>query len=39
MNRLRLAGRQLVRYPAFSGVVIGTLALGLGACTLIFSVS
>jgi len=38
MNRLRLAGRQLVRYPAFSGVVIGTLALGLGACTLIFSV-
>jgi predicted permease len=38
MNSLRLAARQLVRYPAFSAVVIATLALGLGACTLIFSV-
>ena len=38
MTGLRLAARQLVRYPAFSGVVIATLALGLGASTLIFSV-
>jgi hypothetical protein len=37
MTGLRLAARQLLRYPGFSAVVIATLALGLGACTLIFS--
>jgi len=37
MTGLRLAARQLLRYPAFSAVVIATLALGLGACALIFS--
>ncbi len=38
MKEFRLAVRQLLRYPSFSAVVIATLALGLGACTLIFSV-
>ncbi len=38
MHGLRLAARHLVRYPAFSAVVIATLALGIGACTLVFSV-
>ncbi|HEY8521537.1 MAG TPA: hypothetical protein VIN61_15795, partial [Gammaproteobacteria bacterium] len=28
----------VLRYPAFSGVVVATLALGIGTCTLIFSV-
>jgi predicted permease len=38
MKDFRLALRQLARYPSFSAIVIVTLALGLGACTLIFSV-
>lgn len=38
MNDFRLAARQLLKYPSFSAVVIATLALGIGACTLIFSV-
>lgn len=38
MNGLRLAARQVGRYPAFSAVVIATVALGIGTCTLIFSV-
>jgi putative ABC transport system permease protein len=38
MNGFRLAARHLARVPAFSAVVIATLALGIGACTLIFSV-
>ena len=38
MNGLRLAARQLLRYPGFSAIVIATLALGLGASTLIFRV-
>jgi putative ABC transport system permease protein len=38
MNGPRMAARQLVRYPAFSLIVIATLTLGIGACTLIFSV-
>jgi len=37
MTGFRLAARQLLRYPGFSAVVIATLALGLGACALIFS--
>ena len=38
MKDFRLAVRQLARYPSFSAIVIATLALGIGACTLIFSV-
>ena len=35
---LRLAVRQLARNPSFSAIVVLTLALGLGASTLIYSV-
>jgi predicted permease len=38
MNALRFATRQLIRNPAFNAVVVLTLALGIGASTLIFSV-
>jgi hypothetical protein len=38
VNGLRLATRQLARNPAFSTVVVLTLALGIGASTSIFSV-
>lgn len=38
MNDVKQAFRQLAKSPAFSGVVIVTLGLGIGACTSIFSV-
>jgi hypothetical protein len=38
VNALRYAARQLARNPAFNVIVILTLALGIGATTLIFSV-
>jgi predicted permease len=38
LRGLRLAVRQLARNPSFSAVVVLTLALGLGASTLIYSV-
>jgi putative ABC transport system permease protein len=38
MNAFRWAARQLARNPVFSAIVISTLALGIGASTLIFSV-
>src|SRR5262245_58674908 len=38
MNVLRVATRQLGRNPAFSAIVVLTLALGFGASALIYSV-
>jgi predicted permease len=38
MIGLQVALRPVVRYPAFSAVVVATLALGIGASTLIFGV-
>jgi putative ABC transport system permease protein len=38
MNDFKFAFRQLLKNPGFSAVAVLTLALGIGACTAMFSV-